>query len=154
MLLAISLLGCSKSDVKLAPVKGKVTVNGSEPFANGLVRFIPEPGANLNSREATTDDQGNYTIEFFPGQPGLQPGEYKVMFSLYQMPDGSLPPDQTQEPDPKHPTALGAVQYVPSEYEFGKASECAVTVPEEGGAFDFDLPELEPQPTGRTVSRK
>lgn len=152
-LLMIGLTGCSQSSVKLAPVQGRVTAE-SEPFAEGLVRFIPKPGSNLNSREATTDSDGNYRIIFFPGQPGLQPGDYTVMFSMYKMPDGSPPPDQSDEQDPKHPTALGAVQYVAPEFEFGKASECEVTVTEEGGAFDFELPELKPQSTGRTVSRK
>lgn len=151
ILLATGVVGCSKSSVKLAPVKGRVTA-GSEPFAEGLVRFIPKPGSNLNSREATTDSDGNYRIVFFPGQPGLQPGDYTVMFSLYKMPDGSAPPDQTQEQDPKHPTALGAVQYVAPEFELGKASECAVTVSEEGGTFNFDLPELKPQ--GKPVTTR
>jgi len=144
MVLCASGCGGGADAPQLAPVKGRVTVDGSEPFQEGLIRFIPAPGANLNSREAYTDADGNYTIVFSPGNPGLQPGEYKVMFSLYKMPDGTDPPDQTQEADPKHPSQLGAVQLVPPEFELGKAADCAVTVPEEGGTFDFDLPELKP----------
>lgn len=131
---------------KLAPVRGTVTA-GDAPFEGGLVRFVPKPGSNLNSREAITDSQGQYKIEFFRGKPGLEPGEYKVMFSLYQMPDGSPAPDQSDEQDPKHPNELGAVQFVAPEFEMGKASVCDVTVPSEGGQFDFELPELKAQPT-------
>ena len=142
-------IGCGgASGTKLSPVSGKVTVGGSAPFKAGLVRFIPAPASGLNSREATTDAQGHYKVEFFPGQPGLQPGSYSVMFSLYQMPDGSPVPDQSREVDPKHPTALGAVQMVPPEFELGKAAACAVTITEKGGTFNFDLPELKPQSTG------
>lgn len=145
-LLVMFISGCSGTDgPTLVPVFGTVTVKGSEPFAEGLVRFIPAPNSGLNSREATTDSEGNYTIMFQSDKPGLQPGSYKVMFSMYKMPDGSEVPDQTGDPDPKHPTALGAVQYVPVEYEFGRAPECAVTVSAETSKFDFDLPALEPQ---------
>ena len=143
----ILALGCGgSSGPKLCRVSGRVTVEGDKPFSAGTVRFIPAPGSNLNSREAITDSQGRYRMEFFPGQPGLQPGDYKVMFSLYQMPDGSPVPDQSKEVDPQHPTQLGAVQMVSPEFEFGKADVCAVTITEGGGEFDFDLPELKPQP--------
>lgn len=154
--LVIMAMGCGggASGPKLAPVTGKVTVGGSAPFKAGLVRFIPAPGANLNSREATTDAEGNYKIEFFPGQPGLQPGAYTVMFSLYQMPDGSTPPDQTKSVDPKHPTDLGAAQMVPPQFETGKDPKCAVTVDEKGGKFDFDLPELKAQSTGKKTAKR
>lgn len=155
VLLTLFASGCEKSGPKLAPVKGKVTVSGSEPFAGGLVRFIPAPGSkNLNSREAVTDSKGNYTIMFFPGRRGLQPGNYKVMFSLYQMPDGSPVPDQSLEADPKHPAQLGAVQLVPTEYELGKADECSVTVDEEGGTFDFDIPQLNSPSEANRVGRR
>ena len=75
-------------------------------------------------------------------QPGLQPGEYKVLLSLYKMPDGSAPPDQTGKEYMKHPIDLGAVETVPQEFAMGTAPECKVTVTESGGTFDFDLPEL------------
>lgn len=141
----VFVAGCGGSDVpKLAPVTGKVLAGG-EPLQGGLVRFIPAPGSNLNSRETVTDSQGRYKIEFSQGNPGLQPGEYKVMFSRYQMPDGSPVPDQSREQDPKHPTALGAVQMISPEFEFGKAPECAVVVTDKANKFDFELPELKAQ---------
>lgn len=149
--------GCGGgSGPKLAPVSGTVTA-GDEPFQGGLVRFVPKPGSNLNSREAITDANGNYKIEFFKGKSGLQPGEYNVMFSLYQMPDGSPAPDQSDEQDPKHPNELGAVQFVAPEFETGKAEVCQVTVAPEGGTFDFELPQLKPQATkvpGRQSNRR
>lgn len=156
--LLISLVGCGEGKFQTSHVSGKVTVKGSEPFVGGLVRFIPPQGSNRNSREATTDSQGNYTVKFNESASGLEPGEYKVMFSLYKMPDGSEVPDQKGEPDPKHPTQLGAVQYVPVEYERGNASDCQIVVESATrNVFDFDLPELAPQkpsPAKRTRSRK
>ena len=139
-------VGCSGAGgPKLAPVKGKVTVGGTEPYKKGLVRFLPKPGTKLNSREAVTDDNGNYTILFNAKQPGLEPGAYTVMFSLYQMPDGGPMEDQMGEPYPKEPKDLGAVQFVPPEFAMGTSEECSVTISDKGGAFDFDIPELKAQ---------
>lgn len=143
-LVALSL-GCGGGPVPpLAPVKGKVTVGQAEPFKKGLVRFIPKPGTNLNSREAVTDEDGNYRIEFSGSHSGLEPGDYLVSFSLYQMPNGDPVPDQSGESYPKSPKDLGAVEFVPKEYT-GLSDKNATTVPPEGGTFDFDIPELAPQ---------
>ncbi len=145
LLLILTALGCSgDAGPKLAPVKGKVTAGGSSPFKNGLVRFVPKD-TKLNMREATTDAQGNYVIQFNNSRSGLQPGAYTVHFSLFQMPDGSSLPDQSKSPDPRSPAELGAVEWVPADYATGKAEKCSVTVSDKGGEFNFDLPELKAQ---------
>jgi hypothetical protein len=107
-----------------------------------MVRFIPKPGQNINMREARTDETGKYSIMFNPKQPGLEPGEYTVMFSLWRMPDGSPVPDQGETSYPKEPRELGAVQWVAPEFATGTSEVCAVTVTDAGGEFDFELPEL------------
>lgn len=146
MLSLLAALGCGGgSKIKLAPVKGKVTVGGSGPFKKGLVRFVPKPGTNLNSREAITDDEGNFVIYFSGSQAGMEPGDYNVGFSLIQLPNGNPLPDQTGEAFPKEPGELGGAQFVPP--EFGLAStKNSTTVTEEGGNFEFDIPQLKPQP--------
>lgn len=142
----ILTMGCgSGSSVKLAPVKGKVTVGGSEPFKNGLVRFVPAPGTNLNSREAITDNDGNFVIYFSGSQGGLQPGDYNVVFSLIKLPNGDPLPDQTGEAYPKDPGELGGAQFVPPDYGL-TSTKNPVTVSDTGDTFEFDIPELKPQP--------
>lgn len=146
--LAAFVTGCGgTTGPELAPVKGKVTVGGSEPFKNGIIRFLPkEP--SLNMREAITDDQGRYVIRFNASRSGLQPGDYSVSFSLLQQEDGSpLPKD-----DSKPREELGGVEFVPRDYYFGSTKNLT-TVPEEGGTFDFDLPELKAWPSKKPSRR-
>lgn len=140
--LCAAVFGCGgASGPKTVPVSGTVTAGG-EPFRQGLVRFIPKPGQNINSREATTDEEGNYTIMFNANQPGLEPGDYTAMFTMMRMPEGGPLPDQTEEEYPKSPAQLGGVEWVAKEFVLGKAPECAVKVSDPGGTFDFELPEL------------
>jgi hypothetical protein len=145
----LSAVGCGGGDgPALAPVKGRVTVGGSEPFARGIVKFFPQPNSNLNMREAVTDDHGNYVMKFSGNQRGLEPGDYLVSFSLFQQEDGSPLPDQTGEAAPKPPSELG-VQFVPPEYNSALSDKHPTTVTTAGGSFDFDIPELKAQPKRR-----
>jgi hypothetical protein len=145
--LLLMALGCGGGSAtpKLAPVSGKVTVGGSEPFKKGLVRFVPkEVNSGLNMREATTDDHGNFVIMFNARTRGLEPGDYQVSFSLIQNEDGtplSKPVGEDSE----------GVEFVPRDYCFGSTKN-PITVPETGGTFDFDIPELKPQPKGKTMT--
>jgi hypothetical protein len=144
-LLLVFSLGCGDSSgPQLAPVTGRVTVGGSDPFQKGVIRFIPKD-QKLNVREATTDDDGNYVIMFNANRRGLQPGDYEVGFSLMQLEDGSpLPEDVTD------PVEAGAVEFVPREYGIGSTMN-PTTVPETGGTFDFDIPEIKPQPKTKSA---
>jgi hypothetical protein len=152
--LIFGLAGCGGSGVKTASVRGKVTVGNSAPFKKGIVRFFPKPDSNVSGREAVTDDNGNYVMMFSGNQAGLQPGDYLVSFSLYQMPDGSPVPDQTGEANPKTPSQLGAVEFVPPEYSNVMSDKNPVTVPPGGGTFNFDIPELKAQSSGKPGGRK
>lgn len=142
VLLALAACGCGRATgPKTAPVSGKVMAGG-EPFKQGRVRFIPDAGQNINMREAVTDDDGSYKIMFSPQQPGLEPGKYTVMFSKWQMPDGSPPPDQGETAYPKEPRELGAVEWVAKDFATGTNEKCKVTIDDKGGTFDFDIGEL------------
>ncbi len=139
-------IGCGGGDgPKTVSVKGNVTVGGSEPFANGWVRFSPKEGGKNLGGSALTDDDGNYVLRHTSNKYGIEPGEYNVSFSLFQMPDGSPLPDQSDSKDPLTPTELGGVQFVPPDYTDLKISKYPTTVPAAGGEFTFDIPVLKPQ---------
>ncbi|WP_010582338.1 hypothetical protein [Schlesneria paludicola] len=142
-----AVVGCggAANEIKVAPVKGKVTVKGSDPFEKGLVVFAPKTAGKNLGGSATTDDQGNFVLRHATGKPGIEPGEYHVFFSQFRMPDGAPLPDQAGEREPKTPQELGGVQWVPLEYSTMKSTKNPVTVEAKGGSFDFDLPELKAQ---------
>jgi len=77
----IAVTGCGDKLGKLAPVEGKVTVNGT-PLTSGMVRLWPEqvkPGAAMESIGGIGSD-GSYQIKT-NGKPGAPLGKYKVSIS-------------------------------------------------------------------------
>lgn len=138
--------GCGGSGPAVVPVSGIVTVGDSQPLVKGVIRFTPRGNAKIGGGAAETDDQGKYVMKH-QGKPGVEPGDYAVSFSLLKMPDGSPIPDQQGVADPKTPLELGAVDFVPKDYSNPNSEKTSVTVPKEGGKFDFKVPELKaPRP--------
>jgi hypothetical protein len=81
-------LGCGQKDVPLAPVSGKVTVDG-QPLTSGSVSLIPDvPLGNEGAQQAskrqtgglsggTIGSDGTYKI-YTAGKEGAPLGKYKV----------------------------------------------------------------------------
>jgi hypothetical protein len=87
--LAVTLVfafGCAGS-VKLAPVSGKVTMDG-KPLVGATVSFTPIDEKDKKGIEAplssigNTNDQGEFTLQTTTGQPGAVVGKHKVSISL------------------------------------------------------------------------
>ncbi|MDB5336810.1 MAG: hypothetical protein JWN70_2429 [Planctomycetaceae bacterium] len=77
---AVGLLagaGCGGGDgiPQVYPVSGVVTRNGT-PLANANVEFIPAKG---RPSSATTDQDGNFVLEYQAKVPGALPGEHLVV---------------------------------------------------------------------------
>jgi hypothetical protein len=72
--------GCSGNGEELAPVAGKVTVNG-KPLTFGAVSFRPDPSKGNQTRHHPTgeiDAQGNFEL-YAAGRKGAPPGWYRVL---------------------------------------------------------------------------
>jgi hypothetical protein len=85
--------GCAKKQVPLAPVSGKVTVDG-QAITSGQVSLIPlektaDSSAGLSA--ATIDSSGAYTIST-GGKPGAPQGKYKVTVTASMVPAGGTAP--------------------------------------------------------------
>jgi hypothetical protein len=80
----LSILGCGGSQ-KLAPVSGKVTLDG-KPLANALVSFQPiAEKASLEGAPGSsgkTNDQGEFTLMSIKGGNGAWVGKHRVFVSL------------------------------------------------------------------------
>lgn len=128
------LTGCGGGveQPKLAPANGTVTLDGS-PAAGVLVTFIPSASTEGNGGMTMTDEAGKYEITHRSGEPGIQPGQYSVIFSKFETPDG-----KSIEPDVQ-PESVGAKQVLPANYTSADKTDQQVQVGEAGGTFDFDL---------------
>lgn len=83
--------GCGGEGEKLAPVVGKVTVNG-KPLASGTVSFRPDQGnKSQHQPNGVIDAEGNYEMTVPPGKKGVPPGWYKVVVMAYDDPQPGKP---------------------------------------------------------------
>lgn len=129
----LALLGCGGSNQpNLKPVTGKVIWKG-KALAGAGVQFIPNGSTGGGGGSGKTDANGQYTITYVRGQPGLLPGSYKVVVSKRVMPDGSEPPADVP------PIESPAREVLPARYSDPHQTQLTRTVPESGGAIDITL---------------
>jgi uncharacterized protein (TIGR03067 family) len=68
-----------KIEKKLAPVVGKVTLNG-QPLAKATVEFVPLDKGGQRAM-GTTDENGDYKLTTGGKKEGVVPGKYRVVIS-------------------------------------------------------------------------
>jgi hypothetical protein len=86
--LTLVLAGCSDRPYELAPVSGKVTLNG-KPLPDAVVSFEPDgtvkdPGPGSSGE---TDTEGRFILATVDGQRGAVVGRHKVMLSTLKKKD-------------------------------------------------------------------
>jgi hypothetical protein len=88
----LSVVGCGGDNLKLVPVKGKVTLDGS-PVPGGSVTFVvqqlPKGQKSPGPSTGQIDPSGNFEL-FTNGQPGAPEGKYKAFLSPNMVPDPNL----------------------------------------------------------------
>jgi hypothetical protein len=123
-------LGCGKNPHRLAPVSGRVTMEG-KPLANALVAFLPDtkPGAMPSpTSRGETDQNGRYTLTSSEDKPGAVVGTSKVRISTMKSTGGGE----------GEGGAILARETVPERYN--ARTELTFDVPEEGtDQADFAL---------------
>lgn len=102
VLLSLAILGCGSGDTlpPLAPVKGKVTLDGA-PVTSGHVALHPEkvdPAVKAPLSAGVIDGSGNYEI-FTGGKAGAPLNSYKVVVTpaMVPMQGGGAPPAINQK---------------------------------------------------------
>ena len=135
------LVGCGKGDgLKRAPLVGILTLQGS-PLAGASVEFTPVGGTAGPGAIGVADGDGRFqVISSRRGHEGIPPGEYTVRVSLFADEDGTpLDPEATQADNPF------SYEAIPEPY-CGPGSPLKVSIPEEGGEVEVDVPASLVQP--------
>ena len=78
-LVAILLAGCDKSGQQIAPVHGRVTLDG-KPLALADVAFQPDGAQRVSM--GRTDPDGHYELNYKRGQQGAIIGQHSVRISV------------------------------------------------------------------------
>jgi hypothetical protein len=98
--LALTAASCSSGGPDIAYVSGRVTMDG-KPLPNATVVFVP---ANGRPSGATTDEDGNYVLNYTEGRQGAIPGESTVR--ILTMRDADR--DENGQPIPGRPETVPA----------------------------------------------
>jgi hypothetical protein len=125
-------MGCGGKSYPLAPVSGRITLDGS-PLAHAEVRFFPS-NKDLPFSSGITNDNGDYKLHMVTEnetRPGAIISDHRVTISLDQRKGKTMP---TSRPHlPKNPGEL-----LPAKYNHD--SKLTFTVPPEGTSqANFDL---------------
>jgi hypothetical protein len=75
ILLLVALASCRDGGRPVAPVHGRVTLDG-QPLANADVQF--QPDGSLRASSGRTGADGNYELMYKRGQPGAIVGPHTV----------------------------------------------------------------------------
>ena len=131
ILIALLLPGCGGTDYELAPVSGRVTLDG-KPLAEAKVSFQPVAGQSDQPNPGpgsygTTDADGRYTLRTIePDADGAVVGPHKVRLT------GKMPPQ-----DPADDTAPVFKDVIPPQWRDG--SQTFEVPPEGTDQADFEL---------------
>ena len=115
-LLLAAAIGCGEGGPQVAPVTGRVTLDG-QPLEHADVAF--QPDGSQRPSIGRTDADGRYTLAYKRGQPGAIVGEHTVRINV-------------------SPELVAKPPRIPARYD--TQSELRVeVVPGEENVFNFDL---------------
>jgi hypothetical protein len=114
-----------------------VTLNG-KPLPGAVVTFLPldEHGTPTVS---DTDEEGRYALTYQTFAGGTAPGSYRVAVSYLVTTSGKPVDLSTRSALSLPKEVIEAKELLPRKYSDLGRSELGVTVPLQGGTFDFPL---------------
>jgi len=137
-LLTLTVVGCGTSGPRLAPVTGKVTLDG-QPVANAVVTFTPAGGGIASS--GITNENGEYQLVCQQGR-GAVIGQHKV--SVRSQPPVQDSASQVSSDDPSYQyggqdssKAPAFVEKIPARYNTN--SELVREVKSGSNVIDLEL---------------
>ncbi len=92
----IALCGCGGDHPDVGSVRGKVTLDG-QPLVKATVMFQPTGATTGRPSFGTTNDQGEYTLEYIDGLKGALIGSHKVSISTLIPGEDGQPPIQKEK---------------------------------------------------------
>ena len=137
--LAALLLGCSPSgQVKVYPVKGRITYQGKPMVGGGAITFVPTIDQAGKAPGGTIKPDGTYELGTYKENDGAMAGEFKVI--IFQQ----IAQEREAAPDGSAPTATASLSvspadHIPKIYSSDRDTPLTAKVEAKPNEFDFDL---------------
>src|SRR5262245_48890054 len=132
-------LGCNPSgQVKVYPVKGRVTFAGKPMVGGGAISFIPKTDQAGKTAGGIVKPDGSYVLGTYTESDGSMAGEFKVV--IFQ--ETAKEPEAT--PDGSRPAAaaslvVAAADRIPLTYANDRQTPLTAKVEPKSNEIDFDL---------------
>lgn len=142
LVLCLSASGCGGGTKPPAPPENLVPASGTvklggKPTAGVAIKILPTGSTKGQGGWAISDASGNFKIMHATQKEGIEPGDYRAVFSLFMTPAGEpLPPNTS-------PTMTMSVQAIPAPWSDpgSVAMAQSFSVPASGKTdMSFELP--------------
>jgi hypothetical protein len=135
----VLLAGCSPSgQVKVYPVKGRVTYQGKPMVGGGAITFVPKSDQAGKAPGGTIKPDGTYELGTYTESDGAMAGEFRVI--IFQQ----IAQEREAAPDGSAPTATASLSVAPADqipkvYSSDRDSPLAAKVEPKSNEIDFEL---------------
>lgn len=120
---AFGMAGCNDGKkVEVIPVTGMVLID-EKPISGVALTLVPQAGVQGRGGYATSAVDGTFELLAEPDVKGVAPGNYRVLFQKYAMPDGSPVPPGTSWAD------ANLINQLPALYSHPEQSPIYATIP-------------------------
>jgi hypothetical protein len=141
MILLASLaltLGCGSGQVKVYPVKGKITYGGKPLVGGGSIAFIPLTAQEGKTAGGTILEDGSYVMTTHKEGDGSMAGEFRVAI----MQEVFKEPKKTQDGQAaaKATTDVPEADRIPDSYKSFTDSPLKTTIEPQPNEKNFDIP--------------
>lgn len=138
-LLAVpALIGCSGGDVKVYPVKGRVTYNGKPLVGGGAISLIPLTEQRGKTAAGLIKPDGTYVLGTYGEADGSMTGEFRVVIFQETAKEGTAAPDGSA-PTATAATSVPPADRIPLVYADGQQSPLTAKVGPQANEINFEL---------------
>ena len=131
--------GCSPSgQVKVYPVKGRVTYQGKPMVGGGAITFVPKSDQAGKAPGGTIKPNGTYELGTYTETDGAMAGDFRVI--IFQQ----IAQEREAAPDGSAPTATASLavapaDHIPKIYSSDRDSPLSAKVEPKPNEIDFEL---------------
>jgi hypothetical protein len=137
--LIVAASGCSPSgQVKVYPVKGRVTFEGKPMVGGGGITFVPKTNQAGKAAGGIIKPDGTYVLGTYGEADGSMAGEFRVVIYQETVKEGAAAPDGAA-PTATASAAVAQADRIPLIYASDRDSPLTAKVEPKSNELNFDL---------------
>lgn len=132
-------VGCSRSgQVKVYPVKGRITLEGKPMVGGGAISLIPLVDQKGKTAAGIVQPDGTYVLGTYAEADGSMAGEFRVVIFQETVKEGQAAPDGSA-PTAAAATTVAAADRISLVYANDQQSPLTAKIEAKANEINFDL---------------